>query len=71
MEGSGRSLNYFENFLRFMGRFFPPDFSVMGAAGSALLETFRIAVMATFFCGSGFIGDGSCSSAEYFSSLAC
>lgn len=49
MEGSGRSLNYFENFLRFMGRFFPPDFSVMGAAGSALLETFRIAVMATFF----------------------
>jgi phosphonate transport system permease protein len=49
MEGSGRSLNYWENLTRFLGAFVPPDFSVMREAVSALGETFQVAVMATFF----------------------
>lgn len=49
MEGSGRSLNYTENLGRFLGAFFPPDFSVTGQALRALGETIQMAVMATFF----------------------
>lgn len=49
MQGSGRSLNYWENFIRFAGAFFPPDLSIAREALSALRETFQIAVMATFF----------------------
>ncbi len=49
MSGSGRSLNYWENLTRFLGGFFPPDFSVTAEALAALGETFQIAVMATFF----------------------
>jgi len=49
LQGSGRSLNYWENFTRFAGAFFPPDFSVMSDALAAMGETFQVAVMATFF----------------------
>jgi len=49
LAGSGRSLNYFENMVRFLGGFFPPDLSVTREALAALGETFQIAVMATFF----------------------
>jgi phosphonate transport system permease protein len=49
LRGSGRDLDYWENFTRFLGRFFPPDLSVLPMAGEALLETFRIATLATFF----------------------
>jgi len=49
LRGSGRDLDYAANFLRFAGRFFPPDFSVLGQAVRSLWETFQIAVMATLF----------------------
>lgn len=49
LQGSGRELNYLENLMRFASRFFPPDLSVTGDAITALLETIRMAVMATFF----------------------
>lgn len=49
MEGSGRNLNYLENISRFLGAFFPPDFSVTWQVLKALGETIQIAVMATFF----------------------
>lgn len=49
MEGSGRDLDYFSNLARFLGAFFPPDFSVTVDAIDALRETIQIAVMATFF----------------------
>lgn len=49
MKGSGRDLSYFENLFRFLGAFFPPDFSILGDAVAALGETIQIAVMATFF----------------------
>ncbi len=49
MKGSGRDLDYLGNFLRFAGNFFPPDFSVTGVVLLALVETFQMAVMATFF----------------------
>jgi phosphonate transport system permease protein len=48
IHGSGRQLNYLGNFLSFAGQFFPPDLSVTGQTLRALLETFQIAVMATF-----------------------
>jgi phosphonate transport system permease protein len=49
MRGSGRELAYWENTVRFLGRFFPPDFSVLPQVMTALIETAQIAVMATFF----------------------
>lgn len=49
LRGSGRELDHWGNFTRFLGRFFPPDLSVLPVAGVALVETFRIAVLATFF----------------------
>ena len=51
LTGSGRDLNYLENFWRFAGKFFPPDLSVTPAVLSALGETVQIAVMATVFAG--------------------
>ncbi|MDP1580462.1 MAG: hypothetical protein Q8M02_09295, partial [Candidatus Didemnitutus sp.] len=49
LTGSGRQLAYWDNTVRFLGRFFPPDFSVLPQVLVALLETAQIAVMATFF----------------------
>ncbi len=49
MTGSGRDLSYWENFMRFARKFFPPDLSVTPAVLVALGETIQIAVMATFF----------------------
>lgn len=49
LQGSGRELNYLENFLRFAAKFFPPDLSVTKDAFTSLIETIRMAVMATFF----------------------
>ncbi len=47
LRGSGRDLDYFANVRRFLGYFFPPDFSVARETLGALGETFQIAVMAT------------------------
>jgi len=49
LSGSGRELAYWENTTRFLGRFFPPDFSVLPSVLTALIETAQIAVMATCF----------------------
>ena len=49
LRGSGRDLDYFANTKRFLGNFFPPDFSVTGQTMIALWETFQMAVMATMF----------------------
>ena len=49
MRGSGRELDHTANLVRFLKRFFPPDFSVAGQILGALTETVQIAVMATFF----------------------
>ncbi|MBX3744702.1 MAG: phosphonate ABC transporter, permease protein PhnE [Verrucomicrobiae bacterium] len=49
MQGSGRDLDHLANLRRFLSQFLPPDFSVSGVALAALLETARIAVMATFW----------------------
>lgn len=49
LRGSGRDLDYFANVRRFLGNFFPPDFSVSGQTLLGLWETFQIAVMATAF----------------------
>lgn len=49
LRGSGRSLNYGQNISRFIGYFFPPDFSVWPETLRALGETAQIAVMATAF----------------------
>ncbi len=49
LRGSGRDLDYFENFTRFARQFFPPDFSITGRTLLALWETFQIATMATAF----------------------
>jgi phosphonate transport system permease protein len=48
LEGSGRDLDYWANLNRFLNKFFPPDLSVLDRTLEALLETFQIAVMATF-----------------------
>lgn len=45
--GETRQLDYLGNFLRFWQRFWPPDFSIWRQILSGLLETFRIAVVAT------------------------
>lgn len=49
LQGSGRDLDYWQQLTRFLGYFFPPDFSVLPQALEALNETFQIAVMATLF----------------------
>ena len=49
MRGSGRELDHAANLIRFLKRFFPPDFSVAGQILGALAETVQIAVMATCF----------------------
>ncbi len=49
LQGSGREMDYTTQITRFLGHFFPPDFSVIPEAMSALNETFQIAVMATLF----------------------
>ena len=49
LRGSGRQLDYWANIRRFLGYFFPPDFSVWQETLRALGETFQIAVMATLF----------------------
>jgi phosphonate transport system permease protein len=49
LEGAGRELDYLQNLRRFVGQFFPPDFSVTPQLLDALGETIQIAVMATFF----------------------
>lgn len=51
LRGSGRSVDYWESLMRFVGRFFPPDFSVTPTVLTALGETVQIAIMATFFAG--------------------
>jgi len=47
LRGSGRALDTWQNLTRVLGQFFPPDFSVLRPTLSALLETFRMAVLAT------------------------
>lgn len=47
LRGSGRDLDVWVNFLDLAGRFFPPDFSVLPDLAGALVETLRIAVVAT------------------------
>ncbi len=49
IRGSGRDLDYLANFLQFTAHFFPPDLTVLGATLSSLVETVKIAVMATLF----------------------
>lgn len=49
LQGSGRDLSFGEQLVRFLGRFFPPDLSVLPATVVALWETIRIAAVATFF----------------------
>ena len=49
LRGSGRDLAHATNLLRFLKRFFPPDFSVSGQILEAVLETIQIAVLATCF----------------------
>lgn len=49
LEGSGRDLSYFANFSNLMGRFFPPDWSVLPDVLVAAVESARIAVLATCF----------------------
>ncbi|MBI5940845.1 MAG: phosphonate ABC transporter, permease protein PhnE [Caulobacterales bacterium] len=47
IRGSGRNLDYWANFTVFVGRFLPPDWSVLPDVGWAMLETARIALVAT------------------------
>ena len=47
IRGSGRDLDYWANFTAFAGRFLPPDWSVLPDVGWAMLETARIALVAT------------------------
>jgi phosphonate transport system permease protein len=49
LHGAGRELDYGANLARFLTRFWPPDFSVLGDILPALGETLQIAVMATLF----------------------
>lgn len=49
LRGSGRELDYWGNTTRFLGYFFPPDFSIWPEVLRALVETAQIAVMATAF----------------------
>lgn len=49
LRGSGRDLDTWGNFTRFLGYFLPPDWSVWRETLRALAETFQIAVLATVF----------------------
>jgi phosphonate transport system permease protein len=49
IEGNERDLDVWQNLGRFLADFFPPDLSVLGQTGEALLETIEIAILATFF----------------------
>lgn len=49
LRGSGRDLDYVANLRRFLGYFWPPDWSVLPSALAALLETAQIAMLATLF----------------------
>lgn len=49
IEGNERDLDVWQNLGRFLADFFPPDLSVVGQTGAALLETVEIAILATFF----------------------
>ena len=49
IEGNERDLDVWQNLGRFLADFFPPDLSVVGQTGAALLETVDIAILATFF----------------------
>jgi phosphonate transport system permease protein len=49
LRGSGRRLDHWDNLKRFLGQFIPPDFSVSAQAWQALIETARMAVLATCF----------------------
>ncbi|MGB0334732.1 MAG: phosphonate ABC transporter, permease protein PhnE [Opitutales bacterium] len=48
IEGSERNLDVWQNLGGFLRDFFPPDLSVLGQTGSALVETLEIAILATF-----------------------
>jgi len=47
LQGSGRDLDHWANLVRFVSRFLPPDPAVLPEVASGLLETARIAVVAT------------------------
>ncbi len=49
LRGSDRPIDYWASLQRVVGRFFPPDFSVLQETLTALGETIQIAVMATLF----------------------
>lgn len=49
LRGSGRDLDTWGNLVRFLGHFFPPDWSVWRETLRALGETFQIAILATVF----------------------
>ena len=49
IEGNERDLDVWQNLGRFLSDFFPPDLSVVGQTGIALVETVEIAILATFF----------------------
>jgi phosphonate transport system permease protein len=47
IHGSGRDLDHWANLTRMLGRFVPPDWSILPQVGIALVETAQIAVVAT------------------------
>jgi len=49
LRGSGRDLDTLGNLARFLGRFFPPDLSVLPRTLAGLAETLQIALLATLF----------------------
>lgn len=49
IEGNERELDVWQNLGRFLADFFPPDLSILGQTGAALMETVEIAILATFF----------------------
>lgn len=51
IQGSGRSINYWQQTVHFIKRFFPPDLSseLLWQTAASLRETVEIALLATFF----------------------
>ena len=49
IDGNERDLDVWQNLGRFLSDFFPPDLSVLGQTGAALVETIEIAILSTFF----------------------
>lgn len=49
LRGSGRQLDYVDNLRRFLAQFVPPDFTITHQVGDGLIETGRMAVLATVF----------------------